>query len=315
MRHLNYNHLLYFWTVARHNSVARAADELHVTPQTISGQLRLLEDTVGEPLFDRVGRGLVLTDTGRLVKQYADEIFALGGELSQRVRSGSLGAALTLTIGIVDSIPKLIAYRLIRPALTLDMTLRIVCREGGLEEQLADLAVHKLDLVISDRPPPPATHVKAYTHPLGGSTLAFFAHPDMARDYREAFPRSLDGAPMLLPAESSAIRHELDNWLADQDIAPRVVAEFDDSALLKAFGEAGLGVFPAPAAIAADIERKYGVQQIGTVTSIIEPYFAISTDRKLDNPAIRAITDAARDTLPEEGPRRRGAGRRVAIHR
>lgn len=296
MRHLNYSHLQYFWTVANEGSIARASDLLHVTPQTISGQLKLLDEAVGEPLFQRAGRGLALTETGRLVKQYADDIFALGGELAQVVR-GRQSASKVLNVGIVNSIAKLIAYRVLQPMVAAGSTLRLSCREGDLDELLADLAVHRLDLVLSDRPIPVNTSVKAYNHTLGASQIAFFSKPAAIRRYQDDFPHSLHGAPMLLPSRGSAIRRDLDDWFERVGIEPRVVAEFDDSALLKMFGAAGAGLFPAPHAIAAEIERMYSARVIGRIDGVRETYLAISPERRLKNPAVLEIIEGAREQL------------------
>ena len=297
MRHLNYNHLLYFWTVAREGSIARAAESLHLTPQTISGQLKQLEERIGAALFQRAGRGLALTETGQMVSQYADEIFALGSELAQRVRSEQPHAPAVLNVGIVNSIAKLIAYRIIEPALGMEVGMRVVCREAELEVLLGDLAVHRLDLVLSDRPIPAGLNVKAYNHHLGESGIAFFARRSEATRYRQRFPDSLNGAPVLLPAKSNALRRSLDDWFDARNIAPRVVAEFDDSALLKAFGEAGAGLFPAPTAITPQIEHMYHARRIGEVEGMTESYYAISPERKLKHPAVLRITELARERL------------------
>jgi LysR family transcriptional activator of nhaA len=297
VRHLNYTHLLYFWTVAREGSIAKASEVLHLTPQTISGQLKILEQSIGEPLFERVGRGLALTDTGQVVNQYADEIFMLGAELTQRVRSSQALIPTSLNVGVVNSIPKLVALRVLEPALTMDDPVKIICQEGDLDRLLGDLAVHRLDLVISDRPIPAGTNVKAYNHALGESHISFFAHRSIARKYQKRFPQSLDGAPMLLPNQTSPLRRGLDEWFDDMDITPLTVAEFDDSALLKAFGEAALGVYPAPAAIADEVASMYHSVELGAVDSISESYFAISPERKLKHPAILQITEVARAKL------------------
>lgn len=297
MRHLNYNHLQYFWTVANEGSIARASEVLHITPQTISGQLKLLDDVVGAPLFQRAGRGLALTDTGRLVKHYADEIFALGAELSQAVRGTQGRPNPVLNVGIVSSIPKLIAYRVLEPAISGSEPLKVVCVEGSLEGLLADLAVHRLDLIISDHPIPVGMSVKAYNHLLGDSCIAFFSKPAAVRRYRSGFPGSLNGAPMLLPLHASALRRVLDDWFEQAEVDPGVVAEFDDSALLKVFGAAGAGVFPAPQAIAAEIERMYSARVIGVVEDLRETYYAISPERRLKHPAVLDIIEKAREQL------------------
>jgi len=296
MRHLNYNHLQYFWTVANEGSIARASEVLHITPQTISGQLKLLDQAVGEPLFQRAGRGLALTDMGHLVKQYADEIFALGAELGQVVR-GRQTHSRALHVGVVDSIAKLIAHRVLQPAVGADDPVHLVCREGGLEDLLAELAIHRLDLVISDRPIPVGMNVKAYNHALGDSGIGLFCKPSAVRAYSADFPRSLDGAPMLLPVRTSAMRRELDDWFERIGVQPRVVAEFDDSALLKTFGAAGAGVFPAPQAITREIERMYGARAIGVAEGVRESYLVISPERRLKQPAVLDLIARARAQL------------------
>lgn len=299
MRHLNYNHLLYFWTVAREGSVARAAESLHLTPQTVSGQLKQLEEAIGEPLFQRVGRGLALTDTGRVVQQYADEIFPLGAELSQRVRNKAAGAPSALNVGIVNSIPKLIAYRILAPSITGTDAVRVVCHENSLDELLGELAVHKLDLVLSDRPIPTGFSVRAYNHPLGESEISFFAAKRLWRRFSAKFPKSLDGAPVLLPVNTSALRIGLEDWFERAGVVPKIVAEFDDSALMKAFGEAATGAFPAPSAIADEIEHMYRARSVGVAEGVSETYYAISPERKLKDGAVVKITEAARKILSE----------------
>lgn len=297
MRHLNYNHLLYFWTVAREGSIAKASTILHLTPQTISGQLKLLEESVGEPLFNRVGRGLVLSETGHVVNQYADEIFSLGAELASRVQNKTASAPLTLNVGIVNSIPKLIAYRIIEPALKMDSSIRTICHEGNLEQLLSDLAIHKLDIVISDRPIPTGLNVKAYNHALGNSSISFFCAEKNAHKYNGNFPDILDAVPMLMPFSSNPLRRQLEDWFSEQKISPLIIAEFDDSALLKAFGAAGKGLFPAPTSISDEIEHMYHAVNIGTIPDLSENYFAISPERKVRHPAVLLITESARQHL------------------
>lgn len=297
MRHLNYHHLLYFWTVAREGSIARASEALHLTPQTISGQLKLLEEAVGEPLFDRVGRGLVLTDMGHFVNEYADEIFNLGSELAQRVRSKQPGRPAVLNVGIVNAIPKLIACRILESALRAGDPVRIACWEADLDKLLADLAIHRLDLVLSDRQIPTGLNVKAYNHNLGTSSVAWFAKPALATRLRPDFPQSLEAAPVLLPVKTTALRRSLDDWLDRTGVDVRIVAEFEDSALMKAFGGAGNGLFPAPTAMAEELETMYGVALIGQVEGVVESYYAISPERKLKHPAVLGITEAARSRV------------------
>lgn len=294
MRHLNYNHLLYFWTVAREGSITKASQLLHITPQTISGQIKLLEETIGEPLFQRQGRGLVLTETGQVVHIYADEIFSIGSELTQRLKSKEPGKPLEINVGIVNSIAKLIAYRIIKPVLNLDDPVRIVCWEGDLEKLLSDLAIHKLDLILSDRLMPTGLNVKAYNHVLGESTVSFFAQKKMAIPYRKKFPQSLHDTPMLMPISTNSLRRSLDDWFEKIEVTPKIVAEFDDSALLKAFGEAGVGVFPAPTAIKREVEHMYHASVIGEVDELKETYYAISPERKIKHPGVISITENAR---------------------
>ena len=297
MRHLNYNHLQYFWTVAREGSIAAATDVLHVTPQTISSQLKLLQDAVGQPLFSRAGRGLALTDTGKVVKEYADEIFSIGAELAHRVRAGEPNRRTVLNVGIVASIPKLVVCRVLEPALATAESFRVVVRENSFEELLGDLAVHRIDLLLSDRAIPPGMNVKAYNHVLGDSDIAFFAREADADNYKDGFPNSLEDAPTLLPIASSATRRALDDWFERVGVSPRVVAELEDNALVKAFGEAGLGVFPAPMAIAPEVEKSYGSRLIGRAEGVKETYYAISAERKLRHPAIVRVTESARSGL------------------
>lgn len=297
MRHLNYNHLLYFWTVAREGSIARAAEALHLTPQTISGQIKLLEGSVGEPLFARAGRGLVLTEKGRLVNQYAEEIFSVGAELAREIRQRRPGLPLAFNVGIVNPIPKLIAFRILEPALGAEEPSRIVCFEADFEKLLGDLAVHRIDLVLADRAIPTGLSLHAYNHPLGTSEIAFFAQKRSAAKYAKHFPRSLDGAPVLLPTHTNASRRGLEDWFQRVGVEPRVVAEFEDSALLKAFAEAAVGIFPAPLAIASEVELTYHARRIGVAREVTESYFAISPERKLKHPSVVRIIEAARSGL------------------
>lgn len=297
MRHLNYSHLLYFWTVAREGSIAKASNVLHLTPQTISGQLKLLDDAIGDRLFVRAGRRLVLSDLGKVVFQYADEIFSLGAELAHVARGKAPGMPLVLNVGIVDSIPKLVTYRVLEPALKLDERLKLTCHEATLENLLSDLAVHRLDLVLSDRPVPAGLNVRAYHHLLGGSGVSMFAAPSLAKSLKKRFPQSLKGAPFLMSANSPALRSQLEEWFDAQDIAPVIVGEFDDSALMKSFGQAGVGVFAGPTALEAEICQMYRVQILGQVPNVQERFYAISPERKLKHPAIVAITERARETI------------------
>ena len=297
MRHLNYNHLLYFWTVAQEGSIARASDQLNLTPQTISGQLKLLEDSVGEPLFHRVGRGLTLSDTGQFVNEYANEIFSLGAELAQYVKEKCPNSPKSVTIGIVDSIPKSIAYRILEPLLTMDTPVRPVCLEGSLDKLLGELALHKIDMVLSDRVLPTGLGIKAYNHSLGKSEVGLFIQKKQSKKFKNKFPHSLNSAPFLLPVANTALRRNLSDWLTHHSISPRVVAEFDDVALLKMFGAAGKGVFPAPAAISAEIESMYNAHLIGIAEGVTESFYAITPERKLKNQAVIRINEIAHEWL------------------
>jgi LysR family transcriptional regulator, transcriptional activator of nhaA len=297
VRHLNYGHLQYFYTVAKHGGVTRAGRLLHLTPQTISGQLRLLEETIGRPLFDRVGRRLVLTETGHLVYRYAEEIFTLGGELAQVVHNRMPAAPTVLNVGVTQSLPKLVAHRMIAPALALKDQFRIVCFENNLEELLSELALHNLDVVLSDRPVPHGTSIKAYSHFLGECGTTFFCKRSAWKRTRRRFPKSLDDAALLLPRPGTALRSQIDAWLERSDVTPKIAYEFDDSALLKAFGMEGAGVFPGPSAIEREICSMYRVIVVGRTPDVSERFYAISPERRLKHPAVVAISDAARNRM------------------
>ncbi|MEM9383590.1 MAG: transcriptional activator NhaR [Pseudomonadota bacterium] len=299
MRHINYTYLLYFWTVQREGSVSRAAEVLNLTPQTISGQIKRLEESIGAALFQRDGRSLVLTDTGRLVAQFADEIFTVGQELTQILRHGAKPRSpSSVAVGIVNSIAKLIACEIVAPALALEEPVRVVTHEDTLEELLADLSVHRLDIVLSDRSLPSDLDVRAKSHPLGQSDVAFFARPDLAERLGPEFPACLDGAPFLMPAVRNSLRTRLEVWCTERGVRPLIAAEIDDSGLLKAFGQEGIGVFVAPAVIASRVCDSYGVQEIGrTGGSVVERYFAILPERRIGHPAVAAITAAGQRRL------------------
>lgn len=290
---INYHHLLYFWTVSREGSIARACRILHVTQPTISGQIRLLEQSLGAPLFERAGRGLKLTETGRLVHRYADEIFGLGRELMDFIRDRPAGQPLRLTVGVTDSVPKLIAFRLLQGTLRLPEPVRIVCREDRPQALLTDLAAHELDVVIADAPVG-SGFVRTFHHELGESGVALFAAERLARIHRRGFPRSLDHAPMLLPSEGSSLRRSLQQWFDAEGIRPRIVGEFDDSALMKVFGQSGAGIFPVHAAIARDVARQFRVRRVGSLEGVRERFYAITAERRLRHPAVVAIQEQAR---------------------
>jgi LysR family transcriptional activator of nhaA len=294
---LNYHHLLYFWTVAREGGISKAAAKLRLSQPTISAQVRMLEDSIGERLFQRQGRTLVLTDAGRLVFRYADEIFGIGRELMETLRGRPPGRPLQLAVGVANAVPKLIVYRLLRPATQGPGPVHLVCREDSAEQLVGQLAMHALDVVIADAPAPPHVRVKVFNHLLGQSDTAFFARPAVAARLRRRFPASLHDLPMLLPTANTALRRDLDEWFEAEGVRPRVAGEFEDSALMKVFGrEAGLA-FPAPAAIEADVSRFYGVRLIGRTSAVRERYYAISAERRVKHPGVLAITSAAREEV------------------
>lgn len=294
---LNLKHLRYFWAVASHGSIAKAADALYLTPQTISGQIHKLEQQVGAQLFERDGRGLVLTETGRLVYSYANEMFQLGAELQDVLDGHTPGFAHNIRVGIAMVVPKLLAYRVLEPVLKLPETVRMVCHEAPLENLLAELAVHKLDIVLADSPIGPGLNVRAYNHALGQSGISFFAIPLHAKILRADFPKSLDRERMLMPSVGSSLRLNLEKWFERNAVNPFVVAEFEDRALMKVFGESGTGIFTSPTAVEQDVLDKYSVEVIGRTEEIKESYYVISAERRIKHPAVSAITEAARNEV------------------
>jgi len=294
---LNYHHLLYFWTVARAGSISAACEELHVTQPTVSAQLRKLEDALGHELFERVGRRLVLTDTGRVVFRYADEIFSLGKDMMDTLKGRPAGSPLRFQVGIADVVPKLMALRLLSPAMNLPEQVRMICYEGKPTQLLAKLAVHDLDVVITESPATADTGVRAYSHALGECSVSFFATASEAARYRRGFPGSLDDAPMLLPTSNTLVRRALDLWLEAKGVKPNVRAEFEDSALLKVFGNQGVGVFPGPTAIAKEIQKQYGVKKVGEAETVTERFYAVSMERRVKHPAVAAIAKAAHSRI------------------
>ncbi len=294
---LNYHHLLYFWTVARAGSIAAACEELNVTQPTVSAQLRKLELALGHSLFERSGRRLVLTDTGQVVYRYADEIFTIGKDLMDTLKGRPAGSPLRFQVGIADVVPKMMAQRLLAPALEIPEPVRMICYEGKPTQLLAQLAIHELDVVITESPATADTGVRAYNHALGECTVTFFAQPDVAPRYRRRFPQSLDGAPVLLPTPNTLVRRALDLWFDNEDISPLIRAEFEDTALLKVFGHQGAGVFPGPTAIVDEIQKQYGVKPIGEVPQVTERFYAVSMERRMKHPAVVSIARAAQRRL------------------
>ncbi len=290
---LNYKHLYYFVSVAREGGIVRAAERLHLAPQTLSGQIAQFERRIGVTLFDRTGRRMKLTPAGKLALSYADEIFLAGAELEDLLRHGGEQRFVTFRVGIVDVVPKFIAHRLLAPVLEMPEAVRLVCREGRLEHLLTEMAIHRLDMVLADRPMSSGTEIKGYSHPLGESPIAFMAAPPLARRLKEGFPASLDGEPLLLPGKDSALHNAVPRWLERRGIRMNIVGEFDDNALMKAFGEGGAGVFPAAVASLADVTGHYRVAQIGTAEDVCERFFLISPERRLRHPASRAVSEYA----------------------
>ncbi|SCY78587.1 transcriptional regulator, LysR family [Nitrosospira sp. Nl5] len=294
---LNYKQLHYFWAVAKAGSIVRASERLHLTPQTLSGQIGLLEEALGVALFLRVGRRLELTETGRLALSYADEVFQIGNELEEALRSRPESRSIQFRVGVDDAVPKSIAYRLLTPAMSLAEPVRIVCREDKLVRLLVELAIQRVDLVLADRPMPAGTNVKGYSHKLGECGITFFAEPGLAAQFTDKWPSILDAAPLLIPGKEAAVRTPLMRWFDVHQIRPRIVGEFDDSALMQAFGQAGIGIFIAPSVIADEVRREHGVTILGHTDDVTEQFYAISMERRLTHPAVVAINDTAHREL------------------
>jgi len=299
MKWLNYNHLYYFWIVAREGSIARAAEELMVSQPTISVQLKELETAFGHRLFDRVGRGLQLTDAGRIAFNYANEIFTLGQEMANALEHQPAGRPLKLSVGILDVIPKPVVRQLLEPALRLPQPLRLICREDKADRLLADLAARRTDMVLSDAPIGTAVQVEGFNHLLGESGVSFFASAELAKRLKRGFPKSLNGAPVLLPTDHTQVRRSLNAWFDSKRIHPIVAAEFDDSALMFWFGQSGLGAFPAPSMMEAKLQRDLGVKLIGRAPDVRERFYAISMEAKLKHPAVVAVCETARRVLSD----------------
>jgi LysR family transcriptional activator of nhaA len=294
---INYKHLHYFWVVASHGSITKACETLNLTPQTISGQLSKLEAQMDVKLFTKVGRNLRLTESGQLVLEYADEIYSTGNELEEMLRTLPQEHLVEFRVGVLDSVPKSITFRLLAPALKLSASVKIVCTEGDMDDLLVDLAVHKIDLVIADCPIPNNSNIKGFNHPLGESGTSFFANSKIKSKLNKSFPANLDGKPMLIPSSIANIHTPLLNWFKANSIEPVISGEFDDTALMKTFGRSGTGIFTAPSAIAKEVERDYGVSEIGSTTDILESFYAITVKRKIIHPAVIAITESAKKLL------------------
>jgi LysR family transcriptional activator of nhaA len=304
---MNLKHLRYFWVTAHARSVAAAGSQLHLTPQTVSAQIKLLEGELGAALFKPAGRGLELTEAGRVALSYADEMFALGQEMVSSLRAtGIREHVAAFRVGVSDAVPKSLTYRLLASLRRLTKPVRLVCREGTIEALLGELALHRLEMVLADRPMPAGLSVRAHSRKLGESAVAFFAAPRLVRQ-DAAFPACLNGAPLLLPGQNAAVRGELDRWLGDERLSPRVVGEFDDSALMKVFAQAGEGYFPAPAIISKEICARYGVREVGRLDEIREAFWLISTERRIQHQEVRAVLEAARGVVFSAAVRRSDA--------
>ncbi len=294
---LNYHHLLYFWMVAKEGGITAAADLLHLSQPTLSTQIKKLEKSLGIKLFERKGRAMMLTDKGQMVFRYADEIFSLGRELTDAVRGREADESLRLLVGVPDVLPKLMIYRILKPTLELDERVRLVCYEGKLKDLLTDLAMHRLDVVLADSPLTPQLNLRAFNHLLGECDVTVFGTAAMAKQYKPGFPASLDGAPMLLPTQNTTMRRALEQWFDDKDIRPETIHEFEDSALLKVFGQAGEGMVVVPSAVQAEVSERYSLLPIGRIPEITERFYAITVERRLKHPAVVAISEASRESL------------------
>lgn len=284
----SYRHLYYFWAVAKEGGLTRAAEKLGLSVQTVSTQVRELEQDLGASLLKPAGRGLALTEAGRAALDVADQIFSLGETLSERVREAIDVPTVRLAVGISDGLPKLVAHRLLAPILDTPQ-LRLLCHEDEFDDLLGDLALHRLDVVLADRPAPPNPNLRVYSHSLGSSPVAWYAHPRWAAAAARDFPRSLADVPLLLPTSHAALRPRLDQWLTEHGLRVRVTGEFEDSALLATFGSEGLGVFPAATAVDDALTGRYGVMNVGLADGLAEQFYAVGTDKKISHPLVRKL--------------------------
>lgn len=294
---LNYHHLFYFWRIAREGGLSRAAESLRVSHSTLSAQLRSLEVALGGALFERTGRQLALTPLGEKVASYADDIFRLGTELVEAAKGQVTERRIVLRAGIVGSLPKTVAYRLLRPALDMNGAHTLFTRQDDLATLVSELAGGRLHLVLSDAPPPDVDTTKVFAHSLGSSGILFYASQKIASAHRSGFPGSLEGAPLLLPSSSSAVRRQIDRWFVDNDVRPRIVGEFDDAGLMRAMGVHGHGIFPVRAALRAEVEEGGNVAKVGEIGGVSEQYYVLSTERRIRHPAVSAIIERARAHL------------------
>ena len=297
MEWLNYHHLFYFWAVMHEGSLTAACKRLRLAPSTISTQVGQLEEALDGKLFRRIGRGLEPTDLGQMVFRYADEIFSLGREMMDTIRGRPVVGRLSLKVGVVDVLPKLIVRKILEPVFNLLEPVHLVCYENKEEKLLAELAMHKLDVVLTDSAVRRGLNIKAYNHFLGECGVTFFAVRKIAKPFRRGFPKSLDKAPMLLPLEMTAVRQSLERWFESLNIKPTIAGEFEDSALMKEFGQKGDGIFAAPFVVEKQVQRKYKVDVVGRTDEVRERFYAISFERIIKHPAVTAISDAARHSL------------------
>lgn len=291
---LNYHHLRYFLAVAKAGGLRQAAEQLHVSQPSISAQLRELEEALGEKLFRRSGRTKVLTEAGQIALRHAEEIFSLGRELVSAMKQRPTTRTVRLHVGVADSFPKLVTYRMLAPVLARGESAHVVCREGKLEDLLAQLAAHRLDLVLADEPAPSTVKIRVFNHPLGETGMTFCARPELAAKLRRGFPQSLDGAPALLPAENTAPRRALENWFRTKRIAPRVLAECEDAALMKTMAAHLGGFTPVPSVVVKEAVSQYGLRVVGATDEVRDHYYAITAERKITHPLLSLITESAR---------------------
>jgi LysR family transcriptional regulator, transcriptional activator of nhaA len=302
MEWLNYHHLRYFWTVAKEGSLKKAAEKLHVSQPSISGQLSELEEALGEKLFRRSGRTKVLTDAGQVAYRYADEIFTLGRELVNAVKQRPTAQALRLYVGVADSFPKLVTNEILKPVFTMRQPVHVICREGKLEDLLGQLAAHRLDIVLADEPASSGTKVRTFNHPLGESSTSFCASAKLAATLKKGFPKSLHEAPALLPSDNTALRRVVEAWFREISVQPRVVAEFEDLALMKVMAAEGRGFIVLPSVVADEAVHRYGLRVLGTTDACRVQFHAITAERRIAHPAVALITDQARNHLFVQSP-------------
>jgi LysR family transcriptional activator of nhaA len=294
MEFLNYHHLRYFWSVAKEGGLTRAAAKLHVSQPTISAQIQALEGVLGDKLFRRSGRNLVLTDAGQHVLAYANEIFSLGEDLLHSIKQRPTSRPLRLNIGVSDALPKLVAYQIIGPVFRLAQRVQVSCREASTADMLIDLAAYRLDLVLADEPASSGVSPHVFNHFLGESSVTFCAAPALARKLRRGFPRSLHEAPALLPMSNSGVRRSLENWFDNVGIRPRLVGEFYDAAFVNVLAQDGLGFMSVPTIVARETTTRFGLSPIGRTNQCQQQFYAIAPERKLTHPAVTAITSNAR---------------------